>query len=1281
MNRTDQRNISLSHEQTAAMLSCIGDGVIATDIEGYITYMNPTAEIITGWSTGDAIGMLFDDIFSLFNTVTSEISESPIRLALAAGKVTGLQNHSAIRTKSKDVKYISASCSPIEQNKQIIGVVVVFRDITKLKNTEEKLRIERNNLETIFEASPHGKLIIDKNYRIRQINKAYLKELNADLLHIEGKILGEGISCPNHLESGCGYGSSCRSCKFRKYVSEVLHTGESRLGIVINQTIIKNGAELKQWRKLDFVPLEINHELCVMINSEDITEQKENEEALTKMNDFYLRMYEKFPTFNWKTDTEGNIIYMSNNWVEVTGTPVEASYGVRWLHLIDPEMKDKLWTKFTEVVINLGAYDTECRLLCNGSEYRWVKLYIRPFYNMEGMYEGYIGMGIDIHDKKMAEEGLQRYQLLSQNTRDIIMFIKEDGSIIEANEAATHSYGYTYQELCGLSIYDIRKNKKETYKNLRAAKEDGIVFETVHYRKNGTGFPVEVSAQATELGGKRIILSIIRDISERKNSEKAIYENEAKFRMLFHKAWDLIYLHELVDDPEILSRIIEVNDTVCDTLGYNRNELIGKSIKAIKSEKGIRENPAIIDNIIRKGNYTYETAHVTKDGREIPLEVNSHYFKLADKKLVLSVARNITERKKAELRLLESEKRYHDLFMNLHSGFVYYKLIFDPAGNICDFQFTLYNGAYHEMFLQDKGEVIGKTYIEVFPESKKEIDRNKVLYKEILTEEKTVYLDEIYDPRTKRWYSMALYSPEKGYIAQVITDIDEKKRADILLKRAKDQAEAASLAKSEFLANMSHEIRTPINGIVGMIDLTLLTELDSEQRENLLTAKTCARSLVNVINDILDFSKMEAGKLSIKNTNFNMKELLEEITKAHSFRANEKGLELLYAYAPNISPYLIGDPNRLQQVLNNLINNSIKFTDVGEVSIEVRRKLRDGGKEELQFSVRDTGIGISPKEQELLFQSFSQVDSSNTRRYGGTGLGLVISKQLLELMGGRIWVESEKGRGSNFCFTIPYLPGNKPEELSEPLSILVREDASSPLRVLVVEDDPINQQVLQRMLKDKGHAITSANNGLEALKYYQENPYELILMDIQMPHMDGVEAARRIREIEQRKQKEYTPIIALTAYALKGDREKYLSLGMDDYVAKPIQMEELYRTIDRLMNRRKDGKEDSDIMITDVGIVYPTGKKDETEPEEILFSKLVIKMDEMEMAINANNVMALEAIANAVKELCNQLEAEELKSTAFRIELAARRDEPMEVLRYCEQLQREFFVYRRSFVS
>lgn len=523
-----------------------------------------------------------------------------------------------------------------------------------------------------------------------------------------------------------------------------------------------------------------------------------------------------------------------------------------------------------------------------------------------------------------------------------------------------------------------------------------------------------------------------------------------------------------------------------------------------------------------------------------------------------------------------------------------------------------------------------------------------------------------------RWfqiYNQPFYNIKNqfdGYIGIGI-DIHEKKMADILLIKAKVEAEKASIAKSEFLANISHEIRTPINGIVGMIDLTLLTDINEEQRENLITAKTCAGSLVNAINDILDFSKMEAGKLKIWNVDFDITELMDRITKAHIVSAKEKGLELSYSYESHISSYLFGDPNRLQQILNNLIKNAIKFTEDGEIHINLRVKIKN----ELQFSVKDTGIGIAYENQDLLFKRFSQVDGSNTRKFGGTGLGLIISKQLLELMGGRIWVESEQGKGSIFYFTIPYIIGHKPREDSE--QYLIVEDVMNSLNILIVEDDPVNQLVLSRMLKEKGHTVDIVFHGQEALDYYNNSDYDLILMDIQMPEMYGVVTTARIRDIERRYGRKYTPIIALTAYALQGDRDKFLSLGMDEYISKPIQIAELLCAIGNVMQQRNKSADDIDVKITDNKVLVLSENNEKNNIDKlVIYKKLSGLMSDLEKALKKNDFTALKNYAKIIKELYNQLDMDELKSTAFRIELAARRGNIEEVIRYSIQIQREF---------
>ncbi|MBI5752452.1 MAG: response regulator [Hydrogenophilales bacterium] len=482
-----------------------------------------------------------------------------------------------------------------------------------------------------------------------------------------------------------------------------------------------------------------------------------------------------------------------------------------------------------------------------------------------------------------------------------------------------------------------------------------------------------------------------------------------------------------------------------------------------------------------------------------------------------------------------------------------------------DGRYLGFNRAYETFWGIRADQWLGRTVAEVVPAGivQQHLESDEKLYRDGGAH---VYESHAVTPDGREFdtvYHKSVYTDADGSIAGiigVIIDISE-------LKRAKENAEAASRAKSEFLANMSHEIRTPMNGIIGMTELALETGLNPQQREYPSLVQSSSEHLLTVINDILDFSKIEAGKLGLEAIDFNLSTALQDTIKLLSLRAGQKGLKLTLDIAPDVPPYLHGDPARLKQIIFNLVGNAIKFTHQGGIALRVQAGELNDAEALLRFEVIDTGIGIPQDMQRAIFDAFSQADASITRRFGGTGLGLSICSRLVRLMGGEIGVDSEPGQGSTFHFSARFnlaeAPAITPLQTAAPTGL---HEMKQRLRVLLAEDNPVNQALAVALLTKHGHQVHLAHHGGEALAALENEAFDLILMDMQMPEMDGLEATRRIRAREQASGG-HLPIIAMTANALPGDRERCLEAGMDGYVAKPVTKEALFQTIDEVLGR------------------------------------------------------------------------------------------------------------------
>ncbi|MCF8233761.1 MAG: PAS domain S-box protein [Bacteroidales bacterium] len=677
-------------------------------------------------------------------------------------------------------------------------------------------------------------------------------------------------------------------------------------------------------------------------------------------------------------------------------------------------------------------------------------------------------------------------------------------------------------------------------------------------------FPIHSKNITSLIGG------VALEITEQIKAQKELEINEERLRLAIESAREGTWDRNFITGEYFLSeRFIDIfdlqskQDIPIDKIWETRvvKEDAEKARQEI--EKHLRGETRSYKVEYRVKQKNGRTIWVLDKGRVVERDNRGKPVRMT------GVVIDITENKNIRNALHESE----ELLSALSNAIPDMGFLFDEEGHIL--KVFASNPSY---LYKPAKEISGKNISEVVPHDVA-LNAIKVIRKTIEKNASQKYVYQLDVPAGKKWFegisaNLDITKNGKRLVVLVVRDITERKELETRLVKARQHAENANEAKSDFLASMSHEIRTPMNTIIGMTDLTLETPLDEEQQEYIDIIKSSSTHLLDIINDILDLSKIEAGKVQFELRKFNIKRFIEEIILSLRSNAEKKNLQLDFHIDKNVPDEVQGDEIHLRQILYNLISNAIKFTDEGGCLVRLKHLKTASGKTKIQFSVEDTGIGISQESIDVIFDNFSQAHTETKRKYGGTGLGLSITQKLIERMGGKIWVESEPNAGSVFYFTLTFdLPKRSAAikiDVAGPDDKLTGKQCHDNLKLLIAEDNDLNQRLIVRLLGNRGHSCILVENGKEAVQKLREEQFDAVFMDIQMPVMDGVEATEKIRKDETGDFDPQIPIVAVTAYAFEEDRYKFIEVGMDDFIPKPINNNKLDSVLDMLKKKKNE---------------------------------------------------------------------------------------------------------------
>jgi len=1136
-------------------------GMAMIDKDGKFLYINPKFKEMFGYDLNDIpcgrewFRLAYPDPAYRHEAISTWVND------LKASRPGEMRPRTfAVNCKDGTRKFIKFVAAQLVDGKNQI----ICEDVTESMLAEKALRESEERYRAVVDQASESIFIFDADTKlILESNKAFCDLMGYEIKEVTGLNVCDIVRQDRQSVDAD--------------VQRVLACGRNFLGE--RQYIRKDGSHVDVEVSANLIVFSDRRMICAV--ARDITERKRVEQRLQRTEAQYRALLEQIPaiTYTAALDDASSTQYISPQIEPILGySPEEYKADPDiWSKRLHPDDRDRVLAELKASLASNRPFKSEYRMIARSGRTVWFRDEAVVVQDSTGERLFRQGVMVDVTERRQAEKALieseEKFRTLFHSASDAIFIHDLDGNFFEVNQAACDRLGYARDELVRMKPYDIDPPNSASLvrEHINEVLQTGQkVFESAQASRDGRVIPVEMNARLIDYMGREAILCVSRDITDRKRAEDEL-------------RWKTAFLEAQVETS--LDGILVVDERTQIIL---TNQRLLNMWKVPQMIRNLRTDEALLQYVADKtknpdqflGKVRYLYSHQDETSRDViefkdgmVLDRYSSPVVGKDGKYYgrIWIFHDITDYKHALEALRESERRLADIIDFLPDA----TFVIDHSGKV-----IAWNRAIEAMTGIKAADIIGKgdyEYALPFYGERRPILIDLVLKPQEGIEKRYTNLRRqngtlvggAYMPTLKGGgifligSAAALYDSEGNISGAIesIRDVTENKHAEEELRKAKEEAESAMRAKSEFLANMSHEIRTPMNAVIGMTGFLLNSNLDPDLRECVDIIHSSGDALLAIINDILDYSKIEEGKGVLENQPFNLLECIESSMDLVRSKAAEKSLDLICKIDDSVPETLMGDFTRLRQVLVNLLSNAVKFTDAGGVSVTATSQKRDD-RHEICITVRDTGIGIRPDRMDRLFKSFSQVDMSTTRKYGGTGLGLAISKRLIEMMGGEIWAESEVGKGSAFHVVIEAscAPARITDtrQLSQPPSEQLSSTAARA-RLLLAEDNAVNQKVAMRMLKKLGYSADLAANGLEVLRALERQSYDIILMDVQMPEMDGLEAARAIRRLQRPQPK----IIAITAYALEGDREKCLEAGMDDYISKPVQMAELAEVLSK----------------------------------------------------------------------------------------------------------------------